>query len=72
VGIVMIKCPNFGHSISTGIETDRERFLRMPVFFRRSYCAICRDAHEWFAKEAWVDEQDRGLGRTQDQRASPG
>jgi hypothetical protein len=57
VGTVMIKCPNTGHPISTGIEADRDRFLRMPVFFGRSHCAICGTVHEWFAQDAWVDER---------------
>jgi hypothetical protein len=56
MGLVMIKCPITGHAISTGIEADRDGFRRMPVFFARTFCAICRTTHEWFAREAWVDE----------------
>ena len=58
MGIVMIKCPKSGRAIATGMEADRERFSRSPVFFARSFCAICKSSHEWFAREAWVQEAD--------------
>nr|WP_246741295.1 hypothetical protein [Bradyrhizobium sp. 1(2017)] len=56
MGIVMIKCPETGSAISTGIETSRERFRCSAVFFSRTYCRICATTHEWFAREAWVYE----------------
>jgi hypothetical protein len=56
MGVVMIKCPQTGHEIPTGIKTDRQSFRCSAVFFARTYCAICRADHEWFAKEAWVHE----------------
>jgi len=58
MGVVMVKCPETGHEIPTGIVTDRKRFEATPVFFSRVYCAICRTEHEWFAKEAWVCEAE--------------
>jgi hypothetical protein len=58
MGAVMIKCPESGRAIATGMEADRERFRRSPVFFARTFCAICKSSHEWFAKEAWVRELD--------------
>ena len=58
MGVVMVKCPETGHDIPTGIVTDRKRFDATPVFFARVYCAICRTEHEWFAKEAWVCEAE--------------
>lgn len=56
MGVLMIKCPETGDTISTGIETDRERFRCSVVFFSRTYCHICAATHEWFAREAWVYE----------------
>ncbi|MCA1415879.1 hypothetical protein I6F30_32860 [Bradyrhizobium sp. NBAIM20] len=56
MGMVMIKCPETGRAISTGIEMDRERFRCSAVFFSRTYCGMCAATHEWFAKEAWVCE----------------
>jgi hypothetical protein len=54
--MVMIKCPQTGRAIPTGIKIDRESFGRSPVFFGRTRCPICRTDHAWFAREAWVDE----------------
>ena len=57
MGMVMVKCPQTGHAIPTGIETDRESFGRSAVFFNRTRCPICHADHSWFAREAWVDER---------------
>ena len=56
MGMVMVKCPQTGQAIPTGIETDRESFRRSAVFFSRTRCPICRADHAWFAPEAWVVE----------------
>jgi hypothetical protein len=54
--MVMVKCPQTGQAIPTGIKTDRESFRRSTVFFARTHCPICRTDHAWFAREAWVYE----------------
>jgi hypothetical protein len=64
MGVVMIKCPETGREISTGMVTDRARFRAMPVFFALAYCPHCRTHHEWFAQQAWVCE----IEDTQDDR----
>jgi hypothetical protein len=56
MGVVMINCPETGRAISTGMKADQERFRCSPVFFARTFCAICEATHEWFAREAWVHE----------------
>ena len=71
MGSVMVRCPETGRDIPTGIVTDRRSFEATPVFFARVLCPICRIEHEWFAKEAWVCEANRnrhcpGERRTQD------
>ncbi|HZO47390.1 MAG TPA: hypothetical protein VFB68_15950 [Xanthobacteraceae bacterium] len=58
MGTVMVRCPQTGRDIATGIVADRESFSATPVFFARVYCPLCRTQHEWFAKEAWVCEAD--------------
>ena len=35
MGAVMVKCPETGHDIPTGIVTDRKSFGASPVFFAR-------------------------------------
>jgi hypothetical protein len=61
MGMVMVKCPNTGRAIPTGIEADRSCFQCLPVFFGRVFCPICRTQHEWFAKDAWVREFGRRI-----------
>jgi hypothetical protein len=56
VGAVMIKCPNTGKPIETGMVVDASIFRTSPVFFSQTFCPICRSAHQWFAKEAWVND----------------
>ncbi len=63
MGIVMVKCPQTGHDISTGIIADRDSFNATPVFFSQVYCPLCRVEHEWFAKEAWVCDPRRSHRR---------
>ena len=58
MGAVMIKCPDTGRDIPTGIIADRRSFNAMPVFFARVLCPLCNTEHEWFAREAWVCEAD--------------
>jgi len=45
MGMVMVKCPQTGHAIPTGIKTDRESFGRRTVFFSRTRCPLCRTDH---------------------------
>jgi hypothetical protein len=59
MGTVMVKCPDTGRDIATGIIADRVSFNAKPVFFARVYCPLCRTEHEWFAQEAWVHESEQ-------------
>jgi hypothetical protein len=56
MGVVMVKCPATERAFSTGIEAEVSRFGRTPVFFGRSHCPHCDAEHEWFARDAWVEE----------------
>ncbi|MBX6425863.1 MAG: hypothetical protein IRZ09_08085 [Variibacter sp.] len=56
MGSVMIRCPETGAPIATGLQADPSTFARTPVFFSRTLCPYCRILHEWFAKDAWVEE----------------
>lgn len=56
MGMVMVKCPQTGRAISTGIEIDHETFQRRTVFFARTHCPICCTEHAWFARDAWVNQ----------------
>jgi hypothetical protein len=54
MGTVMIRCPETGREVSTGMQAERTAFSATPVFFARSFCLACRQEHEWFAQDAWV------------------
>jgi hypothetical protein len=69
MGVVMIKCPDTGHDIPTGIMADRRSFSATPVFFARAFCPLCNAEHEWFAREAWVCEAEPPRRRVLSQAA---
>ena len=56
MGMVMVRCPQTGRAIPTGIKIDRESFGRRPVFYSRTHCPTCQTDHSWFAQDAWVHE----------------
>jgi hypothetical protein len=56
MGVIMIRCPQTGDSISTGVEMEMAEFQRAPVFFSRVRCPVCDQDHEWFAQDAWVSD----------------
>jgi len=62
MGQIMIHCPVTKRAISTGFHADRNSFARMPVFIARAQCPHCKAQHEWFAREAWVEEKTGDLG----------
>ncbi len=58
MGVIMIRCPQTGREIETGVEMGMAEFNSAPVFFARVLCPLCNREHEWFAKDAWVCESD--------------
>ena len=60
----MFRCPATGYAISTGIEIDRGRFSRSPVFIGHTKCPLCKTEHEWFARDVWVSEVDLEAARS--------
>jgi len=62
MGQIMIRCPITKRAISTGFHADPSSFARMPVFIARVHCPNCRVQHEWFARDAWVEDEKGDLG----------
>ena len=54
---VMIKCPNTGKLIATGIETDADTFRRLPDTLSRTHCPHCGVEHAWWKREALLLDQ---------------
>jgi len=69
MGVVVIKCPNTGRELSTGIQVDSSTFARMPNEVMETRCPHCRTKHSWRPRDAkfvdalppadWVENQDR-------------
>jgi hypothetical protein len=66
MGAIMIRCPQTGREIQTGIEMETAEFRRAPVFFSRVQCPVCNGLHEWFAKDAWVCDSEEAMASAWD------
>ncbi len=58
MSVIMVKCPNTGRELSTGIETDQAGFDRLPRMLTYSRCPLCRLEHGWWKSEAWLAESE--------------
>jgi protein-disulfide isomerase len=58
MGRLMIRCPKTSQAIFTGKYVALERFRSIPVFFSDTYCPHCNLFHEWFAKDAWICDEE--------------
>jgi len=59
---IMIRCPNTGQPIFTGIETDERSFSQTPEVLARMHCPVCGVMHAWWRREAWLtDAPPQGL-----------
>jgi len=54
----MIRCPNTGQQISTGIETDARGFGQLPHILTHSRCPACGLEHPWLKGDAWLESDD--------------
>jgi tRNA(Arg) A34 adenosine deaminase TadA len=44
---IMIRCPESGSEISTGIDCDSATFRFLPFLVSHAHCPICGKAHIW-------------------------
>lgn len=56
MGVVMIRCPNTGRDVPTGIDTDQASFDRAPDVLSHSRCPICGLEHSWWKRETHLNE----------------
>jgi hypothetical protein len=52
---VMVKCPETGLDVSTGIVTDEQTFNRLPASVSSMHCPHCGVAHAWSSRNAWLE-----------------
>ena len=55
VSVVMVRCPNTGRVLSTGIEMDAATFEELPDIRSQIMCPVCKLDHLWSTREAWLD-----------------
>jgi hypothetical protein len=51
---LLIRCPNTGEPISTGIEIDDHSLKQVPDVLSHSQCPLCGIDHAWWKHEAWL------------------
>jgi hypothetical protein len=54
---VMIRCPQTGKELSTGIETDSANYARFPDTLAYTYCPHCGFKHAWWHRDAWLADE---------------
>ena len=67
MGVLVIKCPNTGRDVATGIQVDSATFARMPNEVTETRCPHCRTKHSWRPRDAkyvealppgdWIENQ---------------
>lgn len=63
MSFLMIRCPQSGREVLTGIETDCQSFEKMTDVIAYTRCPHCGIEHGWWPDEAWLTESravDRG------------
>jgi hypothetical protein len=61
MSVVMIRCPETGEEISTGIDTDSRTFRRLPHVASRLRCPACGKVHVWMKDRAWLNGHADGI-----------
>lgn len=58
MSILMVRCPNTGQEIATGVETDARGFRQLPSVLTYSRCPSCGLEHPWWRREAWLRDDE--------------
>ena len=57
MSLLMIRCPRTGLGFSTGIDTDRDSFKKIPEVLGFAWCPHCQSEHSWWNDEAWLADR---------------
>jgi hypothetical protein len=55
---IMIRCPESGSQISTGIDCDGATFDLLPFVVSHAHCPKCGKQHSWSKSDAWLSDID--------------
>jgi hypothetical protein len=50
----MIRCPNLGRIVPTGLTTEKIKLSSLSDVKLRLQCPACLKIHKWGQKEAWI------------------
>ena len=53
---IMIRCPETGSAISTGIECEDDDFKKLPFVITQTTCPSCGGEHSWSKTDAWLND----------------
>jgi hypothetical protein len=59
----MIRCPNFGRDVPTGLTTETIVFESLDGIQIPFQCPACLKTHWWRKKDAWVDKRSSPGGK---------
>jgi predicted RNA-binding Zn-ribbon protein involved in translation (DUF1610 family) len=54
MGTLMIRCPQTGKAVWTGIEIDPRSFNTLPDASYSLPCPECGEVHAWHPRESWL------------------
>jgi hypothetical protein len=60
MSLILIKCPETGRAVSTGIEIDRVTFNALPDVSTETKCSACAGTHTWRKGDAWLSDDGEG------------
>jgi hypothetical protein len=60
---IMIKCPQTGQAVSTGIEVECDTFVALPEADAQLHCPACGGEHIWSKARAWLADGSSDGGR---------
>jgi hypothetical protein len=67
MSLILIKCPQTGRAVSTGIEVDRASFNALPDVEVETRCPACAGTHIWSKGDAWLSEDGEGYTKQPEQ-----
>jgi hypothetical protein len=56
MSILVIRCPQTGQDVPTGIEIDSQSLQKVPDIIAYTRCPHCGIEHAWWPDEAWLTD----------------
>jgi hypothetical protein len=56
MSVIMIRRPETGSEISTGIECEEDDFQKLPFVIAQTVCPSCGREHRWSKSNAWLNQ----------------